>query len=328
MMTGRENLREVMKKGGNPDRFVKQYEFLNLLVPDTYYMGNYPIFPGSPDAKDQFGVTWSLPEGQMGAFPLHDDEHRVLKDITQWREILHKPYIPEDPGYWGMLNGIAAQTDRDNQYVCAVQTQGIFERLHALMGMEDALANFYEEPEEVQELIDFLVECELDFAKVMIEKCHIEAVLHHDDWGATENSFLSPAMFEEFIVPAYKKIYGFYKENNILIVHHNDGYSKNLVPYMVEMGIDIWQGCIPTNDLPELIEKYGDKITFMGEIETRKLDVPGWTPEMVAEEVERACRKCGKHNFIPCLTAGMPFTTFGVGPAVDAEIERMSKEMF
>ena len=328
MLTGRENLREVMKKGGNPDRFVKQYEFLNLLVPDTYYMGNYPVFPGSPDAVDQFGVTWTLPDGQMGAFPLHDDEHRVLKDITQWREILHKPFIPEDPGYWGMLNGIAAQTDRENQYVCAVQTQGIFERLHALMGMEDALANFYEEPEEVEALIEFLTECELDFAKVMIEKCHIEAVLHHDDWGATENSFLSPAMFEEFIVPAYKKIYGFYKENGILIVHHNDGYSKNLVPYMVDMGIDIWQGCIPTNDLPELIEKYGDKITFMGEIETRKLDVPGWTPEMVAEEVERACRKCGKHNFIPCLTAGMPYTSFGVGPAVDAEIERMSKEMF
>ncbi len=328
MLTGKENLREVMKKDGSPDRFVKQYEFLHLLIPDTYYMGNYPVFPGSPDAVDQFGVTWSLPDGQMGAFPLHDDEHRVLKDITKWRELLHKPFIPEDPGYWGMLNGIAAQANRDDQYVCAVQTQGIFERLHALMGMEDALANFYEEPEEVHDLIDFLVECELDFAKVMIERCHIEAVLHHDDWGATVNSFLSPAMFEEFIVPAYKKIYGFYKENGILIVHHNDGYAKNLVPYMIEMGIDIWQGVIPTNDLPELIEKYGDKITFMGEIETRLLDVPGWTPELVRAEVERACRKGGKHCFIPCLTAGMPMSAFVPQELVDAEIERMSKEMF
>lgn len=327
MLTGKENLREVMKKDGNPDRFVKQYEFLHLLVPDTYYMGDYPIKPGQ-EGYDQFGVYWVLPEGQMGAFPLHDDEHRVLKDITQWREIVKKPHIPEDPGYWGMLNGIAAQANRDDQYVCAVQTQGIFERLHALMGMEDALANFYEEPEEMEELIAFLTEIELDFAKVMIEKCHIEAVLHHDDWGATENSFISPAMFEEFILPAYKKIYGFYKENGVLIVHHNDGYAGNLVPYMVEMGIDIWQGAIPANDIPSLIEKYGGKLTFMGEVETRLLDVPGWTPEMVAAEVERACRKCGKHNFIPCLTAGMPFTAFGVGEAVDKEIERMSKEMF
>ena len=328
MLTGKENLLEVMKKDGNPDRFVKQYEFLHLLVPDTYYMGNYPFIPGSPDGVDQFGVTWTLPVGQMGAFPLHDDAHRVLKDITKWRDILHKHYVPEDPGYWGMLNGIAAQARKDDQYVCAVQTQGIFERLHALMGMEDALANFYEEPEEMHDLIDFLTELEIDFARTMIERCHVEAVLHHDDWGATENSFLSPAMFEEFIVPAYKKIYGFYKENGVLIVHHNDGYSKNLVPYMIEMGIDIWQGCIPANDLPELIEKYGGQITFMGEIETRLLDVPGWTPELVREEVERACRKCGKHSFIPCLTAGMPFTVFGAGETVDAEIDRMSREMF
>ena len=327
MLTVKENLREVMKKDGNPDRFVKQFEFLHLLVPDTYYMGDYPLVPGN-EGYDQFGVLWSLPEGQMGAFPVHDDEHRVLKDITQWREIVKKPYIPEDPGYWGMLNGIAAQADRDNQYICAVQTQGIFERLHALMGMEDAMCNFYEEPEEVEALIELLTEIEIDFAKTMIEKCHIEAVLHHDDWGATENSFMSPAMFEEFILPAYKKIYGFYHDHGILVVHHNDGYSRNLVPYMIEMGIDIWQGAIPANDIPSLIEEYGGQITFMGEVETRLLDVPGWTPEMVKEEVERACRKCGKHNFIPCLTAGMPFTAFGVGEAVDKEIDRMSKEMF
>lgn len=330
MLTVKENLREVMKKDGNPDRFVKQYEFLHILVPDTYYMGDYPAPPFGigKQGYDQFGVLWTFPEGQMGAFPVHDDEHRVLKDITKWREIIHKPFIPEDPGYWGMLNGIAAQCDRENRYLCALHPQGVFERLHALMGMEDALCNFYAEPDEMKALIDFIVEVELDFAKVMIERCGIDAVLHHDDWGATENSFLSPEMFREFIVPAYKKIYGFYHEHNILVVHHNDGWSKNLVPYMVEMGIDIWQGVIPTNDIPELIEKFGGQITFMGEIETRLLDVPGWTPEMVKEEVERACIKCGKHSFIPCLTAGMPFTAFGCGEAVDAEIDRMSREMF
>ena len=328
MMTVKENLREVMKKDGNPERFVKQYEFLHILVPDTYYMGNYPIFPGAPDGVDQFGVTWCLPVGQLGAFPRHDEEHRVLKDITKWRELLHKPYIPEDPGYWGMLNGIAAQADRENQYIAGFHAQGVFERLHALMGMEDTFANFYEEPEEMHALIDFITECELDFAKTMIERCHIEAIFHHDDWGATENSFLSPEMFEEFLLPAYKKIYGFYKEHGILIVHHNDGYARNLVPYMVEMGIDIWQGVIPANDIPSLVEEFGGKITFMGEIETRLLDVPGWTPEMVKAEVERACRKCGKHSFIPSLTAGMPMTNFVSSELVNAEIDRMSKEMF
>ena len=31
MLTGKENLREVMKRDGKPDRFVNQYEFLHLL---------------------------------------------------------------------------------------------------------------------------------------------------------------------------------------------------------------------------------------------------------------------------------------------------------
>ena len=38
--------------------------------------------------------------------------------------------------------------------------------------------------------------------------------------------FLSPEMFREFFVPAYKKIYGFWKENGVeLIVHHSDSYG-------------------------------------------------------------------------------------------------------
>ena len=98
---------------------------------------------------------------------------------------------------------------------------------------------------------------------------------------------------------------------------------------MIEMGIDIWQGCFPQNNLPELIEQYAGQITFMGEIESRLLDLPDWTPELVREEVERACRKCKGPSFIPCMTAGTPGSSFpGVAEAVDKEIERMSKELF
>lgn len=41
---------------------------------------------------------------------------------------------------------------------------------------------------------------------------------------------------------------------------------------MIEMGIDVWQGCMETNNLPELIRKYGGKISFMGGIENRAVD--------------------------------------------------------
>lgn len=331
MLTVLENLKETMKDDGHPDRFVKQYEFLNVIFPCNYYMGDYPLQPGK-EGYDQYGVFWRFPEGQLGAFPVHDDEHKVLKDITEWDKVItHKPFIPDDEGFWGMNNGIAAHTDPENQYACALAPQGVFERLHALMGMEDTMIAMYEEPEAVHDLVNFITEVELEYAETIMSRIHgVKALLHHDDWGSVKNSFLSPDMFDEFITPAYKKIYARWKELGIeVIVHHNDSYSANLVPSMIEMGIDIWQGCFPTNNLPELIDKFKGQITFMGEIETRRIDLPDWTPELIREEVERACRKCKGPSFIPCLTGGVPMSMFpGVYDTVNAEIDRMSSILF
>ena len=332
MLSVIENLRETMKADGHPDRFVKQYEFLNLLAPDLYYMGDYPMAPGG-EGKDQFGVLWRFPADQMGAFPVHDDEHKVINgDLENWREkITHIPFAPPVPEYWGMLNGIAASVDTENQFVTAFFTQGIFERYHSLMGMDDALFSFYTEPDEAHALIDFLTECELDFAKQIMDHVpSVRALLHHDDWGSATNSFMSPDMFDEFITPAYKKIYGYWHERGVeVIVHHSDSYAANLVPSMIEMGMDIWQGCFPSNNLPELLEKYRGKITFMGQLETRYLDLPDWDKDVVRAAVEEACRTCKGPGFIPCLTSGGPGSFFpGVYDFVNDEIDRMSKELF
>lgn len=68
-----------------------------------------------------------------------------------------------------------------------------------------------------------------------------------------------------------------------MIVHHSDSYAANLVLFMIEMGVDIWQGVMNTNNIPELIKEYGGKISFMGEIHSGLVDFPDWTPEVVAD---------------------------------------------
>ena len=330
MLSTIENLKETMKRDGHPDRYVNQYEFLHMLVPDPYYMGQYLAQPG--ESYDQYGVLWRLTEGQMGPFPVHDEKHKVIKDICEWDKVVtHIPAAPPVPEFWGMLNGIAAQAVPGEQYVTAFAPQGVFERFHALMGMEDAMINLYEEPEKSHELIDFITEAELDFAKnIMDHVPSVNALFHHDDWGSGVNSFLSPDMFNEFFTPAYKKIYGYWRERGVeLIVHHSDSYAANLVPFMIEMGVDIWQGAVPANNIPQLIEQYAGQITFMGEIQTLLIDIPGVTHEQIAEEVERACRKCKGPSFIPCLTAGLAISHFGdTYEQVSREIDRMSKELF
>ena len=98
---------------------------------------------------------------------------------------------------------------------------------------------------------------------------------------------------------------------------------------MIEMGIDIWQGVMTTNNIPELIQKYGKDITFMGGIDSGVIDREDWSQEVIAREVRRACTECGTKYFIPSASQGLPIRTYkGVYEATDAEIDKMSAEMF
>ncbi|OIQ54820.1 methylcobalamin:coenzyme M methyltransferase [Moorella thermoacetica] len=253
-----------------------------------------------------------------------------MKDITEWQKYVKAPVIPTADEAWAAAVAHANAVDRNEEFVTVFVAPGVFEMCHHLMGMEDALMALYEEPGHMHELIDYLTEYELAYAKAIINHLHPDCIFHHDDWGSQKSSFISPAMFEEFFLPAYKKIYGFYKKNGVeLIVHHSDSYAANLVPFMIEMGIDIWQGVMTTNNTPELIKKYGGQISFMGDIDSGTVDLPNWTREVIAKEVERACKTCGKLYFIPCQTMGGNWSSFpGVYNTINEEIDRMSKEMF
>jgi hypothetical protein len=98
---------------------------------------------------------------------------------------------------------------------------------------------------------------------------------------------------------------------------------------MIEMGIDIWQGCSSTNNVPKLVKQFGGQISFMGDIDNGVVDREDWSRGVVAQEVRRACETNGKLYFIPNTTMGGPVSTFpGVYDAVTEEIDKMTKEMF
>lgn len=327
MLTKRQNLMEVIK-GGNPDRFVNQYEFMELMMDAPM---DLPLAPGpGMTIKNKWGITFTWPADQIGSFPVHDDEHKVLKDITKWKEVVKAPSVFYTDEEWAPAIAHAKSVDRADKFVTAVCAPGIFEMTHHLMGIEDALMALYEEPEIMKELIDYVVQYELAYAEEYIKHIHPDALFHHDDWGSQISTLISPEMFREFFLPAYKKVYGYWKQNGVeLIVHHSDCYAATLVPQMIEMGIDIWQGVMTTNNTPELIKKYGPQITFMGDIDSGVVDHPAWSREEIAKYVEIACKRCGKLYFIPNLSQGLNFSSFpGVYDTTSEEIDKISKKMF
>jgi hypothetical protein len=329
MLTKRQNLIETIR-GGKPDRFVNQYEAFSLIMQTPFSKDNPNPAYGEHNVVNAWGVTKSWPIGTPGPFPVHDAEHIVIKDITRWRDFVKVPNIIYPAAEWEPFVAQAEKIDRKEQFATFFYAPGIFEQCHYLLEISNCLLNFYEEPEAMHEIIEMITDFEIAFAEQVCKYLKPDALFHHDDWGTQKSTFISPDMFEEFFLEPYKKLYGYYKSHGVeLIVHHSDSYAATLVPYMIEMGIDIWQGVMTSNNIPELIGKYGGQISFMGGVDSAKVDFPGWTKEIVAEEVRRACRECGKLYFIPGSSQGLPLSNYpGVYEAMTEEIDKMSREMF
>ncbi len=331
MLTKRQNLIETMK-GGKPDRFVNQYEPFAIMYGSPVTARNKRPAYGEHNVVDAWGVTISWPEGTPGAFPVHDEEHIVVKDITKWRDYVKAPEVVFPEEEWKPYIEEMEKIDRNEYFATLFYAPGIFEQCHYLMEISNCLINFYEEPECMKELIEYITDFELAYAEQVCKYLKPDALFHHDDWGSQISTFISPAMFEEFFLPSYKRLYGFYKDHGVqVIMHHSDSYAATLVPYMIDMGIDIWQGVMRSNNIADLLDKYDGQITFMGGIDSAEVDFPGTNDEIIAKKVREACEKFGqkKRCWIPSASQGLPISNYpGVYEKLSAEIDKMSKEMF
>jgi len=329
MLNAKQNMLEVIR-GGNPERFVNQFEALALLFhPYFMFSGGRPE-KGGPDIVNSWGVTLSYPENTPGSFPVHTPEKIVIKDIERWQDYVKPPPLDFTDEQWAIAKGMYDAVDGTQAFKAAMIAPGLFEQTHHLSEISNALTYYITNPDEMHALIKCFTDWELELAEGICKHLEPDALYHHDDWGTEKSTFLSPDMFAEFFLEPYKKIYGYYRDHGVeLIIHHSDCYAATLVPYMIEMGIDIWQGCMHENNISELIKKYGGKISFMGGIDNKFVDFTGWTQEDVRDVVRRTCEAYGNKYFIPCITQGGPGSLYkGTYMALVEEIDRYNMETF
>ena len=170
MLTAKENMRQVIL-GGNPDRFVNLYEALSLQIHPAMMMS--PLLKkGDPDMVNAWGVTFSFPANTPGQFPVHTPDKIVIKDIENWRDYVKAPSVEFPPHLWEICKGMYAAVDGEKAFKACFVAPGLFEQCHHLMSIEEALMAFYEYPDEMHELIDYLADWELEVAKGICENLH------------------------------------------------------------------------------------------------------------------------------------------------------------
>ena len=331
MLSPKQNLLETIR-GGHPDRYVNQFEAFQLLDMDPMYQRYPEPEMGKGPVQNPWGVWLDWPDGTPGPFPLHDADHVLLTEDTleDWRDYIKMPDYNYTEEEWAPIMEAAAKVDRENYFATVQIWPGLFETCHFLMDMETFMTSLYEEPEIVHDIIDMITEYELARAKDIIDRIHPDALYRHDDWGTQISTFISKDLFREFFLEPTKKIYRFWKDNGVqVVIHHNDAYGETLIPEMIEMGIDVWQGALSTNDLPRIAKEYKGQLTVMGGINNGIVDMPDWTPEMVEKETFRILDWVDSPYFIPNATQGCAFSTYpGVYETVTASIDKYNKTYY
>lgn len=323
-MTPKEIFLEMLKPDGRPERQLKQYEALHLVLTDPinrYLRGNR--VKGSV-SKDRWGTTILFPEDAPGATPHITATDKVCPDVTRWRDFVHAPDLAANCAEgWAECARAARETAGEQRLVCGFMGTGIFEQTHFLMGFEDTLTGFYEHPREMHELIEYITEYRLAYVKMLIEGLRPDAIFSHDDWGAKEALFMKPEMWREFYAEPYRRFYGYIRSQGCIAIHHADSYLVPIVEDMVELGIQCWQGVLPENDIPALQKQLQGRMILMGGIGAA-IDRPDSTEEDIRPYVRQALRSyCPGGHFIPCITYGIMGTVFKhVDPFIDDEIDR------
>ena len=328
-MTPKQIFLEMLKPDGRPDRQLKQYEALHLVLTDPinrYLRGNR--VKGSV-SKDRWGTTILFPEDAPGATPHITAQDKVCPDVTRWREFAHAPDLAANcTEGWEDCARAAREAAGDNRLVCGFMGTGIFEQTHFLMGFEDTLTGFYEHPDEMHELIEYITEYRLQYVKMLIEGLKPDAIFSHDDWGTKEALFMKPEMWREFYKEPYRRFYGYIRDQGCIAIHHADSFLAPIVEDMIEVGIQCWQGVLPENNIPALQKQLKGRMILMGGIGAA-IDRPDSTEAEIRPYVRQALQTyCPGGHLIPSITYGIMGTVFKhVDPFIDDEIDRYNAKL-
>ncbi len=303
MMTPKENVMAILNRT-SPDKYIDIMDAVVLLPDPAMLEGRIP--QDGKEYKNAWGVTYQWMPGAPGAHPHVTPENAVIKDIEHWRDTFKAPaYEGLD---WSMAKEVAASVDRNEKLVCVMFGGGLFEMSHHLMGMEQAFMNYMEYPDEMTELLEEVAKYKIGYIYEMAKQVQPDIIFYHDDWGSKQNVFLPPRIWRQIIKPIQKRIADAIHDCGMIYMHHADCICQPIVEDMVEIGIDIWQGVIAQNDIPEIQRITEGKLAMVGGIDGPAIDIANITEEQIRAEVRRAFDTyCPAGRFFPSIPNGICF---------------------
>lgn len=117
----------------------------------------------------------------------------------------------------------------------------------------------------------------------------VDGLFLMDDWGTQRSLIINPKIWAEIFKPLYRDYIGIAKKYNKKTFMHSDGYILEIIPELIELGLDAVNAQIFCMGIDRLSEFKG-KITFWGEIDRQHI-LPNGSEEDVSEAVRNVREK-------------------------------------
>ncbi len=269
---------------------VLAYEFaLGYQPPDRPgRLSDFETLMRENEWADEWGIIWRHSVDGVGANPVGHPIH----DWSQLDDYLaNQMPNPHAPGrIAAALPALAKLGSR--RYCVGVVHNILFERLFALRGMENTLADFHTNELEVRRLCDALTEYVIGLIQEW-GKTDISAMFLTDDWGSQDALMISPMMWRRFFKEYYRRIFAEVHRWGKDVMFHSCGSIASIIPDLIEVGVDILDPMQPGPlDLAEVARQFGGKVAFSGGIDDQRLE--DYSPQEVKDMVRRTIDTLGR----------------------------------
>jgi uroporphyrinogen decarboxylase len=164
-----------------------------------------------------------------------------------------------------------------------------FELMCRIRGMENAILDLADESPVARQLLQGAGEFSLRLAQAACARFALDWLWTGDDVGGQQGIMMSPACWRERIRPHLDRVFQVGKSRGLWLAYHSCGAIRPIIGDLVEMGLDVLnpiQGNCPGMEALELKREFGDKLAFMGGVDTQEL-LPRGSAAAVCREIAR-----------------------------------------
>jgi len=180
---------------------------------------------------------------------------------------------------------------KDN-FVIFAGVSTLFRKGWLLCGFSNFLEMLLTDLASIEKLLDILMDFTINEIKLYVNN-GVDLIELLGDLGTELSLFLSPDLWRRIFKPRLKNIIDAFKKENVYFFLHSDGNIKDIIPDLIEAGLDILNPIQPECMNPADIKKdFGDKIVLHGTMSMQKTFLSA-NPGDVVEETRSRIEKCG-----------------------------------